>query len=838
MDLERVGSEIDKIKVTISYRIIELFSKGLYSSPNKAFEELVCNAFDAEATIVCICIPDNIENDPYIWVLDNGEGMNVEGLKELWQVGKTKKRNEEKSLEEPSKGWEKKRKQIGKFGIGKLATYIIANKLTYLSKTENGYYATTMDYSRLPQGNIIEVKSAEEAFLLSERVLSEAEARRIVEEHSLDTGKKIFSFNLFGKHSPRSWTFCLMTALKPAAAKITKGRLEWILRTALPLNPSFVLHLNGDLIESSKIDTPLIEEWKLGSLKDKVAQREKGRKLNLRTVNGELVIDLPHLNNVRGDAALYEELIAKGKSEEWGRSNGIFLKIRERLINLDDPLLGIAPLQHSAFARTRITVYADDLDQYLTSGRESVQEGPHLDDLQWYLNSFFYSVIKPRWDLWNETKQKTALAFYKLLGSSGNLTKIPLSHVVKRVAADHRNDLLLNRISPSLAADEAFIESIERDLFDEKGIIKNIERVYLGPDQPLAILDYSDRTVKVNIAHPYVAAVQEDLTNPHPIEMMAIAEILTEAQMIEFGFTQDEAHDIMEKRDRTLRTLAYGEKKSATNLAIMLEDAVASEKPLEDILCECFRSLGYEVTQIGGPGEPDGVAVACLGFLNQKDCKYGIVLDAKSTLNARVKTGNVHIDVSNVHREKYQAQYVVIVGKDFDGSEAADSLISESAKLHQVTCMKARDLGRLLFLASPKMLTLTDLRDMLENCHTPAEVRKWVDELEKRPVVKNSLIQPFINTVYKLQKDDNEPPYIAAIRVHMQKDYPELEPYLGIENLTGLAESLMRIIPQYINLEKGIVTVATKPERISQELYQAIKSVTPAYYDLYLNTFR
>ncbi len=43
MDLLNLGTTIDNISVTISYRIIELFSAGLYSSPNKAFEELICN---------------------------------------------------------------------------------------------------------------------------------------------------------------------------------------------------------------------------------------------------------------------------------------------------------------------------------------------------------------------------------------------------------------------------------------------------------------------------------------------------------------------------------------------------------------------------------------------------------------------------------------------------------------------------------------------------------------------------------------------------------------------------------------------------------------------------
>lgn len=43
------GSRATDINVDISYRIIDRFSEGLYSSPNKAFEELVSNSFDAGA---------------------------------------------------------------------------------------------------------------------------------------------------------------------------------------------------------------------------------------------------------------------------------------------------------------------------------------------------------------------------------------------------------------------------------------------------------------------------------------------------------------------------------------------------------------------------------------------------------------------------------------------------------------------------------------------------------------------------------------------------------------------------------------------------------------------
>jgi hypothetical protein len=38
------GSETDKIDVRLSYRIVRLFSEGLYASPNKAIEELVANS--------------------------------------------------------------------------------------------------------------------------------------------------------------------------------------------------------------------------------------------------------------------------------------------------------------------------------------------------------------------------------------------------------------------------------------------------------------------------------------------------------------------------------------------------------------------------------------------------------------------------------------------------------------------------------------------------------------------------------------------------------------------------------------------------------------------------
>ena len=51
-----IGSATDKIQVRLSYRIIELFSEGLYASPNKAVEELVANPMRSEEATVSLCI--------------------------------------------------------------------------------------------------------------------------------------------------------------------------------------------------------------------------------------------------------------------------------------------------------------------------------------------------------------------------------------------------------------------------------------------------------------------------------------------------------------------------------------------------------------------------------------------------------------------------------------------------------------------------------------------------------------------------------------------------------------------------------------------------------------
>ena len=192
------GKEIDEIDVRISHRIIQLFSEGLYSSSNKAIEELITNSFDAKAHNVHVILsPDLQSQDATIVVIDDGEGMDVEGLKQHWVIGSSNRRA----------NWsgDQGRKPIGKFGIGKLATYVLAHRLTHICKANGKYYAVTMDYSKLEDMGSITTDQDEvgvfndEKLIIPLRELSETDAKETLSPWLKGSSPGYKALKLFGK---------------------------------------------------------------------------------------------------------------------------------------------------------------------------------------------------------------------------------------------------------------------------------------------------------------------------------------------------------------------------------------------------------------------------------------------------------------------------------------------------------------------------------------------------------------------------------------------------------------------------------------------------------------
>ncbi len=272
--LEHIGKDTGTpLTVVLSNELVRLLSESLYQTPLKAIEELVVNAYDAEAPECRVFVPepgDQVRR--FVAVYDNGVGMDRSGLEDLWHVGNSHKRDNEAEIERRSK-----RRQIGKFGIGKLATYAIANKVTYLSRKNGDILGVTVDFAQFkPSTTATEANKPVE--LVVRRIanwndLAEDESFKNacmgcgVDPQVLLTPDKVRPDTGQAK---LSWTFAILEDLKQSKrAAIRMSRLQWVLSTAMPLVSGFSLYLNTKLVESSKSKYQPLVSFPVTDLSDK-----------------------------------------------------------------------------------------------------------------------------------------------------------------------------------------------------------------------------------------------------------------------------------------------------------------------------------------------------------------------------------------------------------------------------------------------------------------------------------------------------------------------------------------------------------------------------------------
>lgn len=816
MKIEDIGNKIDDIEVKISYRIIELFSAGLYSSPNKAFEELVCNSYDAFASEVSIFIPSDLTiSDAYIWICDNGEGLDQKELKDLWRIGESVKKN---NLER-----DRKRLQIGQFGIGKLATYILARKLTYISKKNERYLIATMNYD-LIEGDV-------ESLIIEEREITQEEALRLLEPYIYKNGEKMVSFEMFGANAKETWTMSLLTGLRAKASELSMGRLKWILKTALPLNPGFKLFLNNEKIESSKIRNPILKEWIIGKddqtaiALDCAEPHEDGKRF---------WVDFEYLKNVDGYITLFEDSLVEGKSATLGRSHGIFLSIRGRLINLDDPLLGMEAFSHGVFNRTRIVINADELNDNLTSTREAVKDSKPYQQLKEYIKKKFNNEVKKFYFDYETKTDKEKSVSYRLAQTSYTTSKGPINNFIKRYFANHIvNPMLIYR--PEGTTEKELLAKYEGHEIEGGQAIDKIEWSPLDTGAPIAKLNLDDKVLTINVVHPYIANYMGAYKNTLPIESIAITEVLTEAHLYELGIEEILINTIMRKRDATLRQLALADREGIPAVALLLRDSLANPTGLEDAVYRAFLALGFEASKIGGNGKPDGKAEAILGFSSEeKSRNYSFTYDAKSTSKEKIAANTAKLSGLKRHQEDYRATYSVEVAIGYQGEDDIDSAISKEARQQKVTMFKAKDLVKLLLLAAPKQLGLDKLKGLFDNCYAPIDVSRWIDELEKEEVLPPPYYE-IIEVIYELQKTDNEPPEANIVRLKLKE---KMGGTFSTSEVSKHIETLKQIVPGYVSIEGRKVGVQAAPEVIKSVIGQTISTIPSDVRAMYSAIFK
>ena len=207
----------------------------------------MCNGYDAGARQVRVLLPEPAGDGGGIpsplWVLDDGHGMDAAGFLRLWRVAWSNKTDMQSNGRAP----------IGQFGIGKLAAYVLAWRLTHLSHTDGELLLTAMNFRRVTARQTDDAGPME----VSLRKVDEAWAREFLGEiHACDPGAWEM---LFGDRSrTRSWTVAALTEFKSLYDKLSAGRLRWVLGTGLSLHANFGIWLDGERVTSSKERLPEI----------------------------------------------------------------------------------------------------------------------------------------------------------------------------------------------------------------------------------------------------------------------------------------------------------------------------------------------------------------------------------------------------------------------------------------------------------------------------------------------------------------------------------------------------------------------------------------------------
>lgn len=116
----------EKIPFTLGYKALMLLGKGMYSNLWAALSELIANGIDAHAENVYVYIDMSDKQHSKIEILDDGDGMSYDDIKNKYVVIGNNKREEAKDAS----------LLMGRKGVGKLAALFLTNKYEFLTKKQ------------------------------------------------------------------------------------------------------------------------------------------------------------------------------------------------------------------------------------------------------------------------------------------------------------------------------------------------------------------------------------------------------------------------------------------------------------------------------------------------------------------------------------------------------------------------------------------------------------------------------------------------------------------------------------------------------------------------------
>lgn len=686
-----------------------LLSQQLYQSPIKAIEELVVNSFDADSKACFVKISTG-QSSNSVAITDNGVGMDLDGLQDLWMIGRSPKRRDAEYQKRVT------RTQIGKFGIGKLTASALAHTITYVSRVDDFVRAITLDFRDFDE--------QEEDFDLPVSVaeIGSQEAKEIIATVATYNNPTVEWYD-----TNSSWTSCILTNLKPSASNLSVGKLKWVLSTAMPITDDFSLFLDGAETKSSKLTAPIVSY--------DTAQFEDERLVRLSAAAGETfsrkdgkLVSPTFPSGLTFVANVYPNTLNAGKSGDLGRSYGFFVRVRNRLVNERDALFGMTPRAFRTWNRFRATINADDLDDQLTAPREGVGDSKKREVVQALAREIFNACRTKHDQLIAEflAKAKTQ----KELGRnpvSSRLVEVPVADALQQFGgegggADADNDWFY------LGLPDGDVADFVKKLYEPRSGLYSYRVEDFGPNGRLVQYRPDELTFVMNESHELVREYGDDYQSRRFLEDFVTAEAMLEVYMREAGIPLATIGSILQERDTLVRALAKNQSYSLRNIAGEIRDARASKDDLEVALVAAMRSFGFIAKHVAGSGRADGIARYYVRPGEEKK----FTLEAKSTTHPAPSLAAIDFAGLVEHMTKESAAGCILVAPDYPGEDTV-SAAEWRANHGKISCWTIDDLARVVDAAEDRRISAETIAGIIENNFAPSEVRKAVEMLLSEP---------------------------------------------------------------------------------------------------------
>ncbi len=764
-----LGVEVDHLFVEIDYAILQHFSKHLYASPSKAIEELVTNGYDALAQRVDVFLP-GVWADDCLLTWDDGTSMDVSGLRHLWWIARSPKADVSDDRIAVSVDGKTRRRMVGKFGIGKLASYAIGDRLAHLCRRGDDYLLVSVDYQQAPP--LSDEPGRQRGFSTPVRRLDADTAGSYV--------RSLFNRppdDLDALLARPHWTLAIVDGLKPDIA-LPEGRLRWVLGNGMPLRPDFQVRVNTTAVTPTATKTAL-DDWHLGTTQvqrgltaaweDASARSEVtgtttyGTGLDAgETVDGggdrstdaalraatEAWAELPGLGRVRARLRLFDSSLREGRAADHGRSEGFFVYVKGRLLNPDDPKLLLPDPSFGSFNRMQATIWADGLDAELLADRERLQRQSPTAIALAVLQQALYLTGRARLEAHDDEEDERSSPITTLPAESREFFRQPLTALALRRHADG----------------DAKLDPTKVRMDSESGSQTN----------PLIRVEAASNRLVLNTGHPLYNAVRNRVGDTRKgrealrlVELLALSDLLLEGHLLDVGVAEDTVDAVMDWRAGQLRSIAVRYENSPDQVITEAYDAsYPGAKRFERARDALVRLMGFTTDHDGVSGKKDVLVVAPLG---EDQLKFTV--EAKGSKNQDSKgpipNDKAEISGASAHAKAAGASFALVVAREFAGfgrNGGQEPAVLQECRTQDppVAIVTVGALATLYKALQANHYPLTSLVEVLRVIEPPAVKLAAIQSL-RRPTDKFD-VRDFLNRLWQLQGDTQLPVSLLMLR--------------------------------------------------------------------------